>query len=466
MTNRCLFLFALLLAFHPSVVCAQTKRPNIVLIIADDLGLDLGVYGKKGMRTPNLDKLARRGVLFKRAYATVASCSPSRASILTGLFTHQNGQYGLAHAAHHQVMHEWVQGLPNLLSRSGYLTGIIGKFHVIPTKNFGFDLELTKVNARSPQAMANQAQAFLKKRDTKPFFLVMGYTDPHRAKVGFGNEDFTKDKDEVKYDPKKVELPAFLPDRPETRQDYAEYCQSVSRMDRGVGELLRVLQEAGVLDETIILFISDNGIPFPGAKTTQYEAGLHLPLLVAGPGVPSGRTNEALVSYVDLAPTCLDWAGAKGPASYKLPGKSLRPILDDDNPKGWDEVFGSHQFHEITMYYPMRSLTTKTHKYIVNLDHAKEFPLPSDLWASPTWQSVRKNSLEYMGGRRVFTFLKRPREELYDLTKDADCFKNLAADEGHAKLLGEMRARLRQWQRDTSDPWQILYREEDAGFNK
>jgi len=466
MKPRFPLLIAVLVALLPALAHAQAKRPNIVLIIADDLGLDMAAYGNKAIQTPHLDALAKRGTHFHRAYATVASCSPSRASIMTGLYTHQNGQYGLAHAEHHQVMHNWVHGVPNLLSAAGYFTGIIGKFHVIPTKNFGFDLELTKVNARSPQAMANQARAFLKKTGKQPFFLVYGFVDPHRAKVGFGNEGFEKDKDEVKYDPKKVIVPPFLPDRPEVRKEIAEYYQSATRMDRGVGELMRVLAEAGLLEDTIVLFISDNGIPFPGAKTTQYEAGLHLPLVIAGPGIPRDQANHALVSYIDLAPTFLDWAGAKGPAGYKLPGKSLRPVLANEKTKGWDEVFGSHQFHEITMYYPMRSLTTRTHKYILNLDNSKEFPFPSDLWASPTWQSVRNNSLEWMGGRRVFTFLKKPREELFDLTKDPHGFKNIAADPDNAKLLSDMRTRVREWQRATNDPWQIVYREEDPAFNK
>src|SRR5262249_50882244 len=152
---------------------------------------------------------------------------------------------------------------------------------------------------------------------------------------------------------------------------------------------------------------------------------------------------NGLVSFVDLTPTVLDIAKAAGP-KYKLPGRSLVPIFKDDDPKGWDEVFGSHQFHEITMHYPMRSLTTAKFKYIVNLHNAKEFPFASDLWGSETWQSVRKNSLEWMGGRRVFTYLKRPREELFDLTKDPNEFKSVAADPDFAEALMKMRSRVQE----------------------
>ncbi|MFO0967728.1 MAG: sulfatase [Gemmataceae bacterium] len=463
--TRCIVLLVLAGLVSPAPLAAQAKRPNIVLVVADDLGLDLPCYGNKAIKMPNLEALAKRGIRFSKAYTSVSSCSPSRASLYSGLYTHQNGQYGLAHPPHSQHIHPWVQGLPNLLATAGYFTGIIGKFHVIPTKNFSFELELTKVNPRSPVSMATGARDFLKKRGAQPFFLVYGFTDPHRAKKGFANEGFEKDPAETRYKPKDVIVPPFLPDRPEVRAELAEYYQSASRMDRGVGELMKALAEAGVLEETLIIFVSDNGIPFPGAKTTLYEAGTHLPLLIAGPGVPAGRTNNALVSFVDLTPTLLE-IGKASPPKYKLPGRSLVPIFKDDNPKGWDEVFGSHQFHEITMYYPMRSLTTSKFKYIVNLDNAKEFPFSSDLWGSTTWQSVRKNSLEWMGGRRVFTYMKRPREELFDLTKDPNEFKNVAADPDYGDVLTKMRGRVQEWQRETSDPWIILGREENPDLNR
>jgi N-sulfoglucosamine sulfohydrolase len=449
----------------PNTAHAQAAPRNVLILIADDLGLNLGCYGDPVIKTPNIDGLAKRGVRFARAYATVSSCSPSRATVYTGLFTHQNGQYGLAHPPHSQQAHEWVVGLPRLLRQAGYYTGIIGKVHVTPTSVYGWDAELTKGTGRNNSAIAKHAREFIAEAGKRPFFLVVGFADPHRAKVGFDNDKFAGDPADVRYDPEKVAVPPHLPDRPEVRQDLAEYYQSVSRMDRGVGLVLKALAESGQLEHTLIIFMSDNGIPFPGAKTNLYAAGVHLPLLVAGPGVPAGRTNQALASWVDVVPTALDWCKAKGP-SYKLPGKSLLPILGEDNPKGWDAVFGSHQMHEITMSYPMRSITTRTHKLIVNLDNNKDFPLPSDLWASPSWQGVRKSNEKMMGGRAVADFLRRPREELYDLTKDPHELHNIAADAASASILTELRSRLREWQAATSDPWQILYREETASFNR
>ena len=450
----------------PTRLEAQAPPRNVVLLIADDLGLDLGCYGNNVIRTPNLDRLAKRGVRFAKAYATVSSCSPSRASVYTGLYTHQNGQYGLQHPPHSQQTHAWVMSLPRLLRMAGYYTGIIGKIHVGPQTVYNWDAEITKGTGRNVAAIAQRAREFINDAGKRPFFLVVGYIDPHRAKVGFDNDKFAKDPAEVRYDPQKVIVPPHLPDNPEVRRDLAEYYQSATRLDRGVGLFLKMLEETGQLDNTLIIFISDNGIPFPGAKTTLYEAGVHLPMIVAGPTAPEGRTNQALVSFIDIAPTVLDWCKAKGPSSYKLPGKSLLPILNDDQPQGWDTVFGSHQMHEITMAYPMRSITTRTHKYIVNLDHAKEFPFASDLWGSPSWQSVRSGNLKMLGQRSVADFLHRPKEELFDLASDPREMKNVAADPANAAVLTELRRRLRAWQEETNDPWTILYREEKASFNR
>jgi N-sulfoglucosamine sulfohydrolase len=438
----------------------EGKPRNVVILIADDLGLDLGCYGNPAVRTPNLDALAKNGVRFANAYATVASCSPSRASIYTGLYTHQNGQYGLQHSPHSQQTHPWVMSLPRLLRGAGYFAGIIGKVHVGPNEVYPWLQVKTKGGNRDVAALARSAREFISDRGDRPFFLVVGFGDTHRAAKGFGNEPFVKDPKEVRYDPQKVRLPAHLPDQPEVRQELAEYYQSASRLDRGIGLMLDALRDLGVLDNTLIIFISDNGIPFPGAKTTQYAAGLHLPLIISCPTAPKGRVNQAMASYIDLAPTILDWTGVKGPASYKLPGRSLLPILAQDDPKGWDTVFGSHQFHEITMYYPMRSLRTRQYSYIVNLANHVEFPFASDLWGSKTWQGVLKRSDPMLGQRTVKDYLYRPREELYDGKKDPDELRNLAGDPAHAQTLADLRQRLRAWQSATDDPWAILYREE------
>ena len=334
----------------PALATPQKPPRNVVLIIADDLGLDLGCYGNKAIRTPNLDGLAKKGMVFTRAYATVASCSPSRASILTGMFTHQNGQYGLQHQPHSQQTYPWVQSLANLLRTGGYWTGLIGKFHVGPDSVYNFHRVIAKGTGgnRDVAAMARLAREFIGQSEKRPFFLVHAFSDPHRAAKGFANEKFAKDKDEQPYNPKDVIVPYHLPDTPEVRKELAEYYQAATRMDRGVGLLLEVLRELGHLDNTLIIFVSDNGIPFPGAKTTLYAAGIHLPLIISCPGQPQGRTSDVLASFVDIAPTILDWTKVNGP-TYKLPGQSLLPVLAGGNLKDRNAVFASHQFHEITI---------------------------------------------------------------------------------------------------------------------
>ncbi len=446
---------------------ALAQGKNVVLIIADDLGMDMGCYGNKIIKTPNLDKLAKNGIRFTNAYATVASCSASRASIFTGMYTHQNGQFGHAHAENDQDTHDWVQGLPLLLRRVGYFTGLVGKYHVQPNDVYGFDELLTRNTGgnRDPIAMNKLARQFIGKAGKRPFFLVYASSDPHRGGKAFSNERFTKAKGEVRYDPNEVKVPYYLPDQPEVRKEIAEYYQAASRFDRGIGMLLEILEETGNLNNTLIIVISDNGIPFPGAKTTLYEPGVHLPMIISAPGHKQNHVNHAICCYIDLAPTILDWANAKGPKGGKRPGrslfgKSLLPILDEANPKGWDTAFGSHQFHEVTMYYPMRFIRKGNYKLIVNFGHKLDYPFASDLWASPTWQGVIRRKDKKMGVKDVHAYLHRPLFELFDLEKDPRELKNLAYNKQYAEVREDLVQRIKAWQRQTRDPWHTLWTRE------
>jgi N-sulfoglucosamine sulfohydrolase len=440
---------------------AEPARRNVLLLVADDLGLDLGCYGNRKIKTPNLDALANQGVRFTDGFATVSSCSPSRASLYTGLYTHTSGQYGLAHATHNQHTRAPVKSLPRLLRDAGYRTGILGKIHVLPQLVYPFHVEITRGldGNRNVAAMARQARKFFEDSGTKPFFLVVGFSDPHRTAKGFGNERRYRGVPETRYDPKDVLVPAFLPDLPEVRQELADYYQAASRLDRGVGLVLDALKQTKKAGQTLVLFVSDNGIPFPGAKTTLYDPGLHLPLIISCPTQKRrGLTNHALVSWVDIAPTILDWAGVK--KLPLMPGRSLLPILEKVNPKGWDVVYGSHQFHEITMYYPMRMIRTRQYKYILNLAHQLDYPFASDLYNSKTWQGILRRGSKKLGPRTVDAYIHRPREELYDLKNDPNELKNLAADAKYAKVLADLRKRLKEWQQKTNDPWLVKYKYE------
>lgn len=438
---------------------APAAPKNVVLLVADDLGMEVGCYGDKVAKTPNIDALAKTGTRFTHGFASVSSCSPSRATLLTGMPTHQCGQYGLAHSVHNQHTFDWVKGLPALLAPAGYRSGVIAKLHVQPKESYPFDAELPG-NGRNPVQIAAQAKKFVADCGEKPFFLLVGFTDPHRAPKGFGNDGkFPPGVAAVKFDPKALPVPYHLPDTAEVRAELAEYYESVSRMDQGVGMVLKVLEDAKQLDNTLVIFVSDNGIPFPGAKTTLYDAGIHLPVIVRKPGQKPGVTCDAMASFTDVAPTILDWCAVKPPAGNKnappMTGRSLLPVLETEKADGWDTVFASHQFHEVTMYYPMRAVRTRTHKYILNLAHPLEYPFASDLWGSDMWQGVLKRGDKFMGTREVKSFLHRPKEELYDLTADPHELKNLAADPASAIVLGELRAKLTDWRKKTNDPWLV-----------
>ncbi len=344
---------------------AENKRPNIILIVTDDHGRgDLGGYGNPVIQTPNLDRLAAEGVRFTNAFCTTASCSASRSVILSGLYNHYNGQYGHQHSYHHFVSFDYVRSLPVLLSQGGYHTARIGKYHVAPDEIYKFETVL-QGNDRNAVQMANNCAKFFETRDRRPFFLYVCTSDPHRGggKAAdlphqpdrFGNrEQGYPGVTEVKYDPKEVVVPDFLPDSPECRAELAQYCQAVSRIDQGIGRLVEHLKKAGQYDNTVLIYISDNGIAFPGAKTTAYEAGLNLPCIVRTPWQrKKGIACDALVNWADLAPTILDLAGAT-PTDYEFHGRSFKPVLEREHVEGWDTTYASHTFHEITMYYPMR----------------------------------------------------------------------------------------------------------------
>ena len=266
----------------------------------------------------------------------------------------------------------------------------------------------------------------------------------------------------------------------------AQYYQSISRLDQGLGRLVQLLKDAGQFDNTVILFTGDNGMAFPGSKTTLYDPGMRLPLIVRSPDQQRrGGVCNAMVSWVDLTPTILDLAGVKvvkgyltqgepevsGPAAkqkqlqaesaiYKFHGRSFLPLLDEENPKGWDEVFASHTFHEITMYYPMRVVRTRQYKLLFNVAHQLPFPFASDIYESATWQSVLQRGDSMFGPRRTIDFIQRPRWELYDLQADPNEVKNLADDPKFAKIFADLQAKLKSFQERTSDPWVLKYKYE------
>ena len=458
--------------------------PNIVLIVSDDHGTgDLGCYGNEAVRTPNLDQLATEGIRFTQAYCTTASCSASRSVILTGLYNHASGQYGHTHHFHHFSTYNHVKSLPVLLETlAGYRTGRIGKYHVAPEEVYHFQ-EVMVADERNAVAMADSCEGFIDNSDERPFFLYFCTSDPHRSGAlneepmspdAFGNiPGGPEGVEEQVFTAEEVSVPPYLPDTRECREELAQYYQSVSRVDQGLGRLFDHLKQAGVWDRTMIIYISDNGIAFPGAKTNIYQPGINLPCLIKNPGgEQAGSVTDAMINWADLTPTILDMAGVMAPAKEVLReryerdqgnwastvnetfhGRSFRPVLEDPGTGGWDETFASHTFHEITMYYPMRSVITRQYKLIWNIAWPLTYPSSTDLWASSTWQSALKNGEGWYAGRRIADYLHRPQFELYDIGADPFETRYLAEDPAYRGTLESLKVKIRDFQERTNDPW-------------
>ncbi|KAJ5654691.1 hypothetical protein N7490_001694 [Penicillium lividum] len=443
----------------------MSENKNVLLLIADDLGKQLSCYGAKSILTPNIDRLSEQSTRFDYAFASTASCSGSRSVIYTGLHTHQNGQYGLASHRHHFVTFDHVETMPHLLNQSGHQTGILGKIHVGPTSVYPWK-ETKESVTRDVAIIADQAKAFFLdvKKSQQPFSLTIGFHDPHRDQTrgGFGNDtEYDPRITKGNYTAENVEVPSFITDSPGARLELAEYYNSIHRLDQGVGMVLDALEEQGLANSTLVIFVSDNGPPFINSKTTLFDAGVRLPLIIRNPqSSPAVSTN--MVSYVDILPTILDYVnhpGVKDSAGKRI-GRSLLPVLGIESKlPGFDQVFGSHTFHEVTNYWPTRFIRDRRYKYHRNLAWRLDFPFAADLYGSLSWEDVR-NSTEkeiMIGGRRLKDYFFRAPEELYDLQNDPDEVDNLVNKPEYDSILEDLRSRLEKWQRRTEDPW--LYRD-------
>lgn len=461
--------------------------PNIVLIVADDHGTnDLGCYGNNIIKTPNLDYLASEGLRFTRAYCTTPSCTASRSVILTGLYNHLNGLYGHEHSYHHFRAHDYLKSLPVYLSELGnYETFRIGKYHVAPESVFKFD-QVLKANGRNPVAMADTVGKYLQNKKPQPFFLYYCTQDPHRGGGRVESHPHKPDrfgnKDEgypgvqpLSVDAEQIPVPDYLPELAETRSELEQYYQSVNRVDQGVGRLIEHLKQNQLWDNTIIVYISDNGIAFPGAKTNIYEPGINLPCIVKNTNSQrKGSVIEDLVNWADLTPTLLDLAGilpqsqellAQSFADVQLNninlktrltdfhGSSFKPLLLGEESEVRNETYASHTFHEITMYYPMRSIVTKDFKLIWNIAHGLPYPHASDLWASATWQGALKTPDQLYGKRSIKDYTFRPEFELYDLANDPHEANNLAENYQYTEIFNTLKEKLKSFQENTNDPW-------------
>ena len=501
MKSSCV-VFALSLMLIGTIGAAES---NVVLFVTDDQGQDAGCYGNSVIKTPNLDAIARDGTLFTHAFCTTASCSASRSVILTGLHNHANGHYGHQHNYHKFNSYTNIVGLPVYLGKAGYRTARCGKYHVAPDSVYKFDRVLPeaprRASSRSPVEMADGCRDFIAQQSDQPFFLYFCTSDPHRGggeanelplqPNRFGNPAPGRKGypgvEEVVYDPNEVLVPGFLPDTPTCRAEIAQYYQSISRVDQGLGRLLQILTESGQWENTLFIYISDHGIAMPGAKTTVYEGGMRSPCIVRNPyNRQRGVVTDAMISWVDLTPTILDFADAiddggqvenaivrrldtpaagtqqsRASPPGRFHGRSFLPVLEQEHVPGWDEVYASHTFHEIQMYYPMRVVRGRRYKLIWNIAYPLPFPFASDLWAAPTWQAQYKLGMDApYGAQTVASYIKRPKFELFDLASDPNEGQNLAEDPAHVATLDQMVAKLKAFQETSNDPWIIKWKYE------
>ncbi len=440
-------------------------RPNIILYVVDDLGIkDAGCYGNEVINTPGIDALAKEGTMFDYAFCTTPSCSASRSVILTGKYNHANGQYGHSHFEFHFSAFDNVKSLPVILDSVGYRTMRVGKYHVAPEKVFHFqDYHPKKADypdevwkafsetpyypfasSRPPEVLAEDMREFISNKSDDPFFLYFATLEPHSPYSREGSKEIL---------PEDIIVPDYLPDVPDIREELAKYYMSAERADKGLLQLIKILKETGHWDDTIILFTSDNGAPFPGGKINLYEPGIRLPFVFRNPfQEKQGIKTNAMVNFADITPTLLDFAGVDI-AKYKFHGRSFKDQLNVEKSVGFDTVFASHTFHEIQTYYPMRMIRDRNYKFIWNLSYEQSFPMGVE--TIRFLDLIRRNNLEYIGKRKVKDYLQRPKFELFDLSKDPNEINNLAYDKGYKELVKTYQNRIYKFQKETGDVWGI-----------
>jgi len=394
----------------------MTLRPTIVYLHSHDTGRHIQPYGHQ-VPTPNIQRLADQGLLFRQAFSAAPVCSGSRAALLTGEYSHTNGMLGLAHRGYRLA--DYDHHLVHTLRDAGYTSTLIGEQHVAADPlDIGYD---QIIDLRSHQASEVAPAAAKAIREAGgPSFLSVGFFETHR--------DFfepTSVRDALYSLP-----PANLPDTPATRRDMAAYKASARALDQGVGTVLDAIED----ENTLVIFTTDHGLAFPGAKATLTDRGIGVLLIVRGPGgFTGGRVSDALVSQVDVFPTVCDLLGLETPEWVR--GRSLLPLARKDADEVNDAVFAEITFH--AAYEPQRAVRTKRYKYI----RRYEKPVLANIDDSPSKDYLLAHGLAERNA---------PSEALYDLVFDPNEAHNLVEEE--PEIAAELRARLQAWMEETDDP--------------
>jgi N-sulfoglucosamine sulfohydrolase len=400
--------------------------PNIVYLHSHDTGRYVQPYGHQ-VPTPNIQRLADQGLLFRQAFCAAPTCSGSRACLLTGQWAHVNGMTGLAHRGWRLA--DYGRHIVHPLREAGYWSALIGEQHLSAHPDvLGYD-HVVEIGTTRVHSIAPAALQLLRSEPPQPFFLSIGFFETHR--------EF--------FEPSSVRdalygaPPSQLPDTPATRADMAAFKASARSLDQGVGAVLHGLDEAGLADDTLVVLTTDHGLPFPGAKATLSDRGLGVMLIIRGPGgFHGGHVSDALTSQVDLYPTLLEVAGAPIPPDTH--GTSLLPLVRKQASGVRDELFAELTYH--AAYDPQRALRTDRHKLIRHFGDRLEPVLPN------VDDSPSKSLLLAAG----WGSHPRPTVELYDLIMDPGEMRNLAGEPAFAELCDELDGRLHEWMLQTSDP--------------
>ncbi|MHA2392409.1 MAG: sulfatase family protein [Promethearchaeota archaeon] len=408
------------------------------MFITHDQGQFLGCYDTpqtpNSLSTPNLNRLANEGIRFTNYFCTAPQCSPSRGSIITGLYPHQNGLLGLVNLG--WTLPENNETLPMYLREYGYSTHLLGLQHEsLNVSSLGYEDvgERKKSYAYNTEKMEEKYELFFEERahEEKSFFVNIGTIEVHRPFVLWSDP----------VDPKYVKVPPFLPDNELVREDLGLFYGSIERVDLAIGKILRCLDKLSLRKNTLFIFTTDHGSPFPRAKCTLYDPGIKISLIMNHPEsevINEGKVFHEMISNIDLLPTILDITGCRPPR--QIEGKSFLPLIKDLYGRFRNEIYTEKTYHEI--YDPIRSIRTEKYKYIRNFESLDTlYQLPLDIQRSPS-------------GEFILEMIKKPREEeeLYDLENDPNEQTNLIKDPVHTKILTELRQKLMDWMIKTQDP--------------
>ncbi len=437
---------------------------NILLLTFDDMNYDSpGCYGNpmEGI-TPNLDKLAAEGMVFEHSHVTIGVCQPSRSAILTGLFPNHNGARGF------EDIDESVTTLTQVLHDNGYYNGIIGKEdHVAPRRKFFWDEYVAVYNeengwGRDPEVYYEKSFEFFRnaKDSGRPFFAMINSHDPHRPFAGADDEIryFGHHTTAPKmYSPDEVYVPGHLPDLPDIRKELAQYYSSVHRGDATIGRILDALEENGYKRNTLVLFLSDNGMAFPFAKTNCYQNSTRSPYILRWPErIKGGQVCHALISGVDFAPTILDILGLRQISGFD--GKSFKNAIlvgQEVNEDIFTMFFktANNAVTKMARSYPMRCVQNKRFAYIFNDWSDGRNVFMNESTEGLTFSAMQEAAKEddYIKDR-VHLFQYRVVEEFYDVEQDPNALVNLIDAVEYRDIIQHFRQRMKENLEAAKDP--------------